>query len=508
MNSASQPVAHRWLLGLAAGTLSPDELRGSPDVAALADELGRWDGRLMPVTLAGLRSSGVWAQLGDATREAANRRMLSAVALHLRQRAWLSRFVREQLPADLPVLLLKGAALNGVCYAEAAPRTGGDIDLLARPADFKRLCALLGQHATPVPLYDGRPFSRDTRFERGFWIDQEHTLCVEPHRHLVQPGLVQIPPEDLWARSVAHPAWNDERVRMLDPVDTLLHLTAHALTNQNCAPHALVDAARLVRHTPPDPVVLMQRAAHYGLATAVGIFLQRVAHEVQGAADILPATKHSVLVRWLAQRALPADRHTDDRDRAAFRGRQLLALGLLDRPLRALPFLLRYALLRVEDTLSLRPANAAPPVSLPELGERFVWYRGISMYPTFHDRELLRIEPPGSRGVLVGDVIVFAGPTAGHWIIHRVVGMAGERLLTRGDNNDRVDVHAPTLDMVRGRVVSVCTQDGDRPVAGGTRGRRAGRWMRWRNGLARFVAPLRHVRVARPADMSMQEAEG
>lgn len=73
---------------------------------------------------------------------------------------------------------------------------------------------------------------------------------------------------------------------------------------------------------------------------------------------------------------------------------------------------------------ALAPATLGGPLSL-------VLVRGTSMEPTYVNGDLVI----GYRAaeLAVGDVVVFRGP-GGSPVIHRLTGVEGERLVTRGDN--------------------------------------------------------------------------
>ncbi len=506
-DTADRPARLRWALNLAAG-LAPALPADDRDAeAALQAAVTLPDAHLLPVVVAALKQRELIGRLPAALRETMIRRQLEATALFLRQKAWLQKFISEILPADVPVMLLQGWAFHGTIYRDDEPRVGGDIDLLFRECDYERVCALFGKLAEPVELYKGRPCSRRTRFENGFWIDGDHRLCVEPHRCLVNPGLVKIDHDALWKRSLAHPAFGDERVRIPAAEDALLHLAAHSAMNQNCAPHTLVDACRLLRGCKPDLAVVSSRANEWGIGAVTKLMLSRVGEMFDMPKPAIGSL--SPMQRFLGRRCLPVDRRTDDDDRPAFRLRQMLSLGLLDRPLLVIPFLLRYAGLRILDVIcrltgngntdaELSPAGSASsresqtqPGSLASAADRYAMYRGLSMYPTFHDRDLVVVEPLGSRPPRKGDVIYFDSPSRGCRVIHRVIRVRANSVQTQGDSNDRPDDFEPTADFIIGRVESACRPGREWKVANGWRGACFGYIMRCRNGLARAVAPYR-----------------
>jgi signal peptidase I len=116
-------------------------------------------------------------------------------------------------------------------------------------------------------------------------------------------------------------------------------------------------------------------------------------------------------------------------------------------------------------------------------------YHGNSMAGTFRPGDYLAIEPVRVADVRHGDVVVYRGQKeAGESeeIVHRVVAITPDGLVTRGDNNPRVDDMPVSQEALLGRVTHVERAGRVHPVWGG----------RW--GLLRLRA-LRFWRGARPA---------
>lgn len=126
--------------------------------------------------------------------------------------------------------------------------------------------------------------------------------------------------------------------------------------------------------------------------------------------------------------------------------------------------------------------------------ERHVVVSGTSMTPTLKYGELVQVTPYGEQPVRAGDVVLFRAPQMSRDLLHRVVAVIGTAIRTRGDSNTGDDPWELQPSDVMGRVTAVWRRRTRRTVAGGWRGRVAGRWMRWRRILApcfyRMVHPL------------------
>lgn len=129
----------------------------------------------------------------------------------------------------------------------------------------------------------------------------------------------------------------------------------------------------------------------------------------------------------------------------------------------------------------------------PGAGERL--YRGRSMRGTFRPGDALVIAAVGVAAVRRGDVVVFAsrnGVAGSRDVVHRVVRVEAEGLITRGDSNHFVDPDPVTAANLVGVVTHARRGRRLIAVAGGT-------WGTWRARIQRLRALARRVlgRLAR-----------
>jgi hypothetical protein len=112
----------------------------------------------------------------------------------------------------------------------------------------------------------------------------------------------------------------------------------------------------------------------------------------------------------------------------------------------------------------------------------------------FRPGDYLIIVPVSLESVQAGDVIVFDGLDAAgepDVIVHRVVDVLPEGLVTRGDNNSRLDPAPVTMDNLLGRVTHFERGDKRHRVRGGWWGLqrvRLNRGWRWAVRRSRLVA--------------------
>lgn len=72
----------------------------------------------------------------------------------------------------------------------------------------------------------------------------------------------------------------------------------------------------------------------------------------------------------------------------------------------------------------------------------YVTVQGTSMQPTFYTNDLVLVSKRSSYHL--GDIIAYHAPNlGGAVVIHRVIGFDGDRFITKGDNNNFIDVYHP-----------------------------------------------------------------
>jgi hypothetical protein len=112
------------------------------------------------------------------------------------------------------------------------------------------------------------------------------------------------------------------------------------------------------------------------------------------------------------------------------------------------------------------------------------------MNPTLREGDLMELLPYAGQQPQVGDVIVFAPPTGGPNIVHRVVRSTVQGVHTRGDNNAFEDSYLLQPPDIQGQVVAAWRGQKRRQMASGRLGTLFGRWVRWRYRLDRRLADL------------------
>ncbi len=251
----------------------------------------------------------------------------------------------------LQVVAFKGAALAYAVYSDPACRPMGDIDLWLKAGQLEEAAAALEQLGYQARLKPTRPLALmiRARNELPLYGTRSGSGLVELHWG-VFPGewlqrTTRIDDAELWARAV--PATlADQPALILSPEDNLLQVAVHLAINHNMsAPwlRGLVDIALLVRHTPIDWTVIVQRARTWRVATAVWLVLGLAVDlaGLQEAAEAARELQPPALRRGLIGRFANAGALVMMRDLSASKWRYVFLLLLIDRERDALRLVYR-----------------------------------------------------------------------------------------------------------------------------------------------------------------------
>ena len=242
----------------------------------------------------------------------------------------LRRVVEALIAADIPVLLLKGAALVETVYPDPAQREMLDLDILVPASSLDAASVALtplGYRARPAAGQDA-----DATMTMRLPLDQHHgpaligneqLLAVELHRHILIAGEGrQFDIDELWQRARASASGDH---LLPSPEDLLLHVCLHFTRNRlggsyrrrhtGGALGQICDIARIIEYDTVDWPSLIATARGYRLDARIflGLFAARalgVSIPEEALAELQPRRFDPVLGRRLVTlRVLRAGDH-------------------------------------------------------------------------------------------------------------------------------------------------------------------------------------------------------
>jgi len=184
--------------------------------------------------------------------------------------------------ANLDLIVLKGAALAETIYPRPSLRLFGDLDVLVRASEAKRVRSLLeflgyvGDARHWGELVDGQ--NCQVNF---FKHPERGVVVVELHTQLVNNpfffGMVRFEEEAVWARAESARLAGREAL-VLGPEDQLLHLCLHLACHYLSAPRSLRDIDQLCRARAIDWPLFLTIAGRSGAQVACFASLFSVQH--------------------------------------------------------------------------------------------------------------------------------------------------------------------------------------------------------------------------------------
>ncbi len=220
-------------------------LAAAPVDAALVDRAERHG--MEALLLAHLRASGITVDAEIEERLVA-RRLQHAYAAAVRARL-VAEAVATLEEAGIPLLVLKGAALSRLVYADAGLRPMRDVDLLTRERDAARAFEILldlgyspSGSAVPPQHHHLRSLSKTANGA---------IVTIELHHHLlIKTPLLASPTHDDLAADSQPFEWGGVTMRAPSPEDMLWHIHAHAFAIDPLGPRLrFISLADLVHAT-------------------------------------------------------------------------------------------------------------------------------------------------------------------------------------------------------------------------------------------------------------------
>jgi hypothetical protein len=206
--------------------------------------------RLLPVIFQRLKESKCLQHLDALNQTKLHKINIESSIAHTLKKNMLERTVEEFTKKDISIILLKGMAFNDYLYSTNSPRLSSDIDILVRPKDKGDAKNILAKFMSLHTSIKKAKF--DSLYEDTFVSKNPNQPHIDLHYHLVHPTLFPIESDILWAHSIIHPAYNNEKVRMLSPEHNLIHLALHCLKDLSFINYSLFDALLIINKNQVD----------------------------------------------------------------------------------------------------------------------------------------------------------------------------------------------------------------------------------------------------------------
>lgn len=236
--------------------------------------------QLTPFVYARLRTSLAWKGIPPAAQHILAEDFQGHSLHTYFMQAELAAIVEALRAANVPVLLLKGAALGRLVYGSPAERPLRDLDLLIPAKDLE----LAGKTLTRRG-YKAQDLLLLTRWQQRYRAEQRlvctapdrEGMVVELHWSLVEAPyyIDRIPMADIWQTAVAAPDLPSAKVP--DGATLLLHSCAHLALHHSQDQRLLwlLDVDRLLRWRRLDWNAVLERAARWDLQLALRTIVQQ-----------------------------------------------------------------------------------------------------------------------------------------------------------------------------------------------------------------------------------------
>jgi hypothetical protein len=209
------------------------------------------------------------------------------------------KLVEHLQSAGLKVLVLKGMAFNEMIYTSEAPRGTSDIDLLINKENNNIFEESIQALATKVTLNHEHTF--DGIFEETWRANSLIAVFFDVHWYLSYPSLFSFDQEQIFKRSLIHPSYKSEHLRVLSHEDHLVYLAIHLMKDCNFYDYGLLDCHELICQYQPDLKECFKIAKSWGAKTSLYYLFLLAQQELRTPInnEVLSDNKPFVLKHWL-----------------------------------------------------------------------------------------------------------------------------------------------------------------------------------------------------------------
>lgn len=176
--------------------------------------------------------------------------------------------------ANIPIILLKGMALNNNLYPVNYPRFCSDIDILIESKNRARANQILGEKMQLFVPARKRRFHG--LYENTYLFKNRLYPHVDLHYYLAHPDLFTVDERKLWLDSKAHPYYQNENIRVLSSEHMILHNVIHSAKDLSFLSYNLLDSLTVFDSRKIDVSSLNEDAVNWNISSGLAYLIENL----------------------------------------------------------------------------------------------------------------------------------------------------------------------------------------------------------------------------------------
>lgn len=168
--------------------------------------------------------------------------------------------------ANIPIVLLKSAALNGTIYKVERPRGSSDLDIHVEYRNLEAFYKILQIYAIKNKT-EKQPFS--DIYEDSWTLKNDNSFHFDVHFNLTNPLQYNMDSEFLLEYSNPHPRYSCNMIKTLSNEMLYIHLALHILKDGYIEHHSIYDIIALTKKVQIDYVLLSKLTKKTGTTKVV-----------------------------------------------------------------------------------------------------------------------------------------------------------------------------------------------------------------------------------------------
>lgn len=264
--------------------------------------------RLIPLLCLNAAEHNLLDKLTTEVQFFLNNSLKSQTAFQLAYNSQLLSMIDLCAKHKIPVVLLKGAALNGTAYSVNVFRTASDIDIWVSAEYWVYAESIFRKFTKYKSKIDEHVFG--DLYELTFVPKNGPAFEIDMHSHLTHPQLFTIDYQELWSTRQAHPLYDRDCVSVLSSECAIIHQAIHAYNDMDFFKYNVCDTYMLIINNTVNWETLIQTSQRYSTNHIVFILLTKVneVFEMTVPSFVLNALSPNKLLKKIGQHLL-ASKH-------------------------------------------------------------------------------------------------------------------------------------------------------------------------------------------------------
>lgn len=238
--------------------------------------------RLIPLLNAKAKQLNIFNKLNNSVQHLLTTETQKGIVREIAKEQQLKEIIEVLSAAKIPMIFLKGTAFANNIYSKEAPRLTNDIDILIQRESWDLAVNLLNK----VMVYKSKSSGvLDELTEISFVPKTAIGASLDLHSRISYPFIFDSWEATLWEKSVMHPHFSNEYVRILEPNDAVIHQAIHSFVDMDFCKYNIIDVYETINQSSLDIDTIFKLAKAQSVDIPVYILIMNCQKVIEDLSD-------------------------------------------------------------------------------------------------------------------------------------------------------------------------------------------------------------------------------